>query len=164
MVNWFGFSTHGVSFVPELTGHGGPLTNIPGTDYVDVNGLPQGFGRTFRGLANRANWFHVAIPTLSLYQRGTAQLGEVQVNFQTFGTAFVSNIHLHSGHSAPLPQSRAGLHLAGDFRSRFEQNAFLFEPPLVLDRGLCVSILVNFGSTDSNVQFTNAYARFVANT
>lgn len=165
MINWFGFSTHGVNFFPELTGHGGPLTNLPGTDYVDVNGLPQGFGKTFRGKAGRTNWFHVAIPTLRLYQHSPARLGEVQVAFQTFGTACVTNIHLHSGHSSHLPQSRSGLRLVGDFRARFEQNWFLFEPPIELNTGaLCVSILVNFGREDSNILFTNAYTRFVAET
>ncbi|HEX8277457.1 MAG TPA: hypothetical protein VF540_02135, partial [Segetibacter sp.] len=140
----------------------GPLLNIPGTDYTDVVGFPQGFGKTFRGKAGRVNWFHVALPTLDLYDHGLVFLDEIQVNFQTSGTAVVSTINLHSAHRSPFFRLER-ITLAGDYRTRvvLNENLLFFTPPVNLtDGSLCISILVKFGSQDSNITFTRAYARF----
>ena len=54
----YAFFTHGINVAAETAGGSGvtspgPLTTVSGIPWTDVLGLPQGFGKTFRGKANQ---------------------------------------------------------------------------------------------------------------
>jgi hypothetical protein len=90
---------------------------------------------------------------LELYQHGSARLGEIQVAFETTGSAKVDSIHVWSGGDRIF--ARDGLSLAG--------KQFFADPllDLPLNGGLNVCVHVTFGQATSEIVFTRAYARFV---
>ena len=152
MPSWFGYSAHGVQFVPEKPGPG-RFENIDGIHWTDVVGYRRGWGVRYRGKASSDNWFHCAIPTLELHQHSSGRLGEIQVEFETSGTAMVDRVHVWSGGNRIFV--RDGLALTG------KQS---FGDPLLdlpLNGGINVCVHVIFGSATSEILFTRAYARFV---
>lgn len=156
---------HGTSAVAEYVGPG-RLANIDGVHWSDVAGLRKGWGTLFRGVANSLNWFHLAIPTPIAYAANptsSAQLVSLQsilVNFQTFGTARVSRIHVWAGSARIL--TRDGLDLFGDFRnlSIQDQNVHQIQRRLEPTMTIGVSVCVTFGSAESNILWQGARASF----
>ena len=162
-MRWHGISVHGTAAVPELLGPGHLLDFGPGTEGTELAGFRRGWGNNFRGVQNTFNWFHFAIPTLSLEGHMSGALGELRLNFQTSGTARVESVHVWDGHVQPRAFNNLGV--AGDFRTKTEpgRNLWLFNPPVDLrNGGLGVSIGVAFGAQDSDILFTTAYARLTA--
>jgi hypothetical protein len=158
MPSWFGLEAHGVAFMSEWPGPE-KFDNVDGVHWTDVMGYRRGGGVRYRGKANTDNWFHCAIPSLALHQHSSVTLGEIQVAFYTYGTAMVDRIHLWSADTRI--KAFDGLALTGDHVSnRFTE---LFSPELsIAPGGINVCVHVWFGATPSDVQFVNAYARFVS--
>ena len=125
----------------------------PQSDYV---GMHYGWGVEYRGKANHTNWFHVAMPSLSLYNHEAPKLGEVQIAFGVQGTAVVRQIHLWGGRERLGPPAFfPDLHQTSDW-------AALFEPEIAVHAfGLGISVLVDFGPSESQITFSGAYARWV---
>lgn len=152
MPSWFGYSAHGVQFVPEWPG---PVRfeNVGGIPGSDLLGYRRGWGVRYRGKAGTDNWFHCAIPTLTLHQHSSGRLGEIQVAFETYGTAMVDRVHVWSANNRIF--AKDGLALKG------KQS---FADPLLdlqLNGGINVCVHVIFGSATSEIEFRDAYARFV---
>lgn len=158
---------HGTAAVAEFVGPG-KLANIPGHGWTDIVGLRRGWGTTFRGVANTSNWFHLAVPTVIASSTSPGPganlmtLLSIIINFETYGTARLWNVHVWVGDSRIF--ARDALMLAGDYRNRVVQNENVFQINTGLEpgRNVGISLGVVFGSTDSEILFQGAGASFAA--
>ena len=167
MAAWITYSVHGNAVVPERTAGNGPLMNTPGVDFSDVVGFPRRWGQTFRGGAGQADWFHYPLPTLDSPQHGVSTRGIVQLllYFLARGTARMTDVHLWASNApgGAVSETSGRIHAqsinaGGDRLS--SPVVLLFNPVLPFNGPLGVSMLVNFGSSASDIVFRGATITF----
>ena len=162
------YFVHGNAIVPEQAGGGnisspGPLKSVHDIPWTDVLGLPQGFGRSYRGKAGQSVWFHASVPTPVLRQSVRSLLQDVFILFLTGNGCAVRSVHVFDG--PDRVDAFDGLNSAGDFlrTTALRTNAF---PPRdggglhVMRFGLGISMLVQF-DREANIMFASAGATFV---
>jgi hypothetical protein len=168
MAEWVTLSVHGNAVVPERTAGNGPLMTVAGADWSDVVGFPTGWGKTFRGRAGRANWFHYPLPTIDAWGHTGSTHGIVQILlfFLAKNTATMTDGHVWSL-SAPgdpsIAETDGRIHArtvsaTGNHLSAPE--TLFFTPLLQFSGPLGVSMLLNFGAADSDVVFRGATVTF----
>ena len=141
-----------------------PLMWAYGIPWTDIVGLPQGWGKTYRGKASKAVWFHAAIPTPVMHESVLVRLQDIFVFFTTEAGCFMSDIRVWDGPDSI--QEIGNLRVEGD-RSRNPvrgQNAF--SPRMAngnlhtMNFGLEFSIQITF-TREANVVFASAGAAFM---
>src|SRR5215510_2042719 len=163
---------HGNAFVAEKVGESsGPLAVIhdsidESVPLSDVVGMPQGWGRTYRGKTGQANWFHVAIPTHSFafISEQKLELKKIFLLFDAMDDCYIDQVHVWDG--GELMFVIAFVKITGDHRRIFEPDINSFE----LDRyryktegtkdvktGVGISVHVNF-PREANIVFYSAGA------
>jgi hypothetical protein len=76
----------------------GPLTISRGRGWSDVVGVPQGWGKSYRGKAGTKVWFHAPVPTTPVVSSSRVQLEDVFVFFDlSDGDCFMSNLDVWDG-------------------------------------------------------------------
>lgn len=159
---------HGVAVVAESAGGGnisspGPLTHVNGVPWSDVLGLPQGFGKTYRGKAGSNVWFHAPVPTPVHIVGQLVTIDDVFLSINLGGGASLISLHCWDGGN--VINRIDGLALTGDLRGSFVggRNSFDIRNTdgsfhrMVL--GLCVCMLIRFQS-ESDVRFDSIGASF----
>ena len=171
---------HGNAIVAERVGGGasigpisaGPLTAIHSSEgpvwWSDITGLPQGWGKTYRGKADQLDWFHAAIPTPSFTfppGDGSFHVARLQTAFIFFNAGegcFISDIHFWDGIDAiQLLQNQ---NITGN-HPREEVGVNTFNPLDTngamhpMNAGLGISVGVHFRS-EADITFFSAGAEF----
>jgi uncharacterized protein DUF6623 len=162
------YFAHGVSFVAETVGGAnisspGPLTNVGGVPWSDVVGLPQGFGRSYRGKWGNNVWFHVAVPTPTLRNSARVRVQDVFVQYSTDAGVALAAVHVWDGPDrvAMFDLNGQGDHLrttvpgVNSFAPREPGNALH-----AMNFGLVISCFVRFTS-EGNVMFASGGATFI---
>lgn len=169
----YAYFTHGISVVPETAGGSnitspGPLTSVSGIAWTDVLGLPQGFGKTFRGKSNQSVWFHAAVPSPALIAGRIVMLRDIMLSLALDGGCRLDQVHVWDGGTnvTRLGLSNA-LGLIGDLRGDFVTGRNRFDirngdnSYHRVTLGIGVSMLVRF-EQESNVRFDAVGASFLS--
>jgi hypothetical protein len=169
----YAFFTHGVNVAAETAGGSsvtspGPLTTVSGIPWTDVLGLPQGFGKTFRGKSNQSVWFHAAIPSPALINAQIVVLRDVMLNVRMDAGCRIDQIHVWDGGINVARLGAAGaLRLSGDLTGDFVSNRNRFDVRNAdgsyhrIGLGLAVSMLVRFDQ-EANIRFNAVGASFLS--
>lgn len=160
--------THGAAVVAEKAGGGsvtspGPLTQVGGVPWSDVLGLPQGFGKTYRGKRDSQVWFHAAVPTPAQIGSQLAVLNQVLIQGLLASGARLISLHCWDG--GTNINRLNGLNITGDLRGDFVsgRNSFDIRNPdgsfhrMIL--GLCVCMEIHF-DLEADVRFDSIGAAF----
>jgi hypothetical protein len=162
------FFTHGTAVVAETAGGGnisspGPLAQVGGVPWTDVLGLPQGFGKTYRGKRGSEVWFHAAVPTPAHLTSQVVVLDDVFVIALLGGGARLDFLHCWDG--GTNIRRIDGLNLAGDLRGDLVSGRNSFEVRHIdgsfhrMILGLCVSVHIRF-EQEADVRFDSVGASF----
>ena len=169
----YAFFAHGVNVAAETAGGSsvtspGPLTTVSGIPWSDVLGLPQGFGKTFRGKSNQSVWFHAAIPSPALINAQIVVLRDVMLNLRMDAGCHIDQIHVwDGGTNVARLGAAAALRLSGDLTGDFVSNRNRFDIRNAdgsyhrIGLGLAVSMLVRFDQ-EANVRFNAVGASFLS--
>jgi hypothetical protein len=168
---------HGNAIVAERVGGGavaspGPLTNVQQVPWSDVVGLPQGWGKTYRGRSDQLDWFHAAIPTPGFTFPTTANpdggstylvagLQRAFIFFNATDGCFISDIHFWDG--IDVIQLLQSQHISGN-HPREEEGVNTFNPRdssgvHSMAAGLGISVGVHF-AREADITFFSAGAEF----
>jgi hypothetical protein len=164
---------HGNAIVAERVGDGA-LAQLGGVPWSDIVGMPQGWGKTYRGKGDQLNWFHAAIPTPGFtfptvaHPEGaafnTAHLAEAYIFFNSRDGCFISDIHFWDGND--VIQLLEHQHIAGDHpREEVGVNTFTPRDPRfpdglhIMAAGLGISVGVHF-PREADITFFSAGAQF----
>ena len=160
--------THGVAVSAENAGGAnigspGPLTQVAGVAWSDVLGLPQGFGKTYRGKQGSGVWFHAAVPTSAQIGRQLAVLDDVFIlALLATGVRLVS---LHCWDGGTNIGRLDNLNITGDLRGNFVSGRNSFDIRNIdgsfhrMTVGLCVCMRVQFDQ-EGDVRFDSVGASF----
>lgn len=163
------YFAHGVSFVAETVGGAniaspGPLTNVGGQPWTDVVGLPQGFGKSYRGKPGNNVWFHVPVPTPTLRSSARVRVQDVFVQYSTDAGVSLASVHVWDG---PDPLDTFNLDGRGDHLRTTVPGENSFAPRErpsgalhAMNFGLVICCFVRFIS-EGNVMFASGGATFL---
>jgi Family of unknown function (DUF6623) len=136
---------------------GNPPLNWQGRTYTDINGHREGFGATFYLQGNRADWFHIPLPTPVIVEDQRASLSRVMVLFRLPEGAALNRVHVWDGPNRIL--RRDGLNITGDHTGGLDaDNSFDVNHDNIL-WGVGISLLISC-VVDSNVFFASAGGDF----
>jgi hypothetical protein len=139
---------------------GGPPLNWNNQNYTDVNGHREGFGVHFYLQANRANWFHAALPTPVIEEDQRARLGRVMILFGFPQGASLQSVHVWDGPNRIL--QRDGLNISGNhFAGLDGDNTFDVNRDNIL-WGVGISMLVST-VVNASIYFASAGGDFFHN-
>jgi hypothetical protein len=151
--------------------------------WSDVNGLPRGWGTTFRGrraftgglggtttgpfdvenpfkYSQKGYWFHFAIPTPVVVAGGRATLEKVFVLWSSTEGVAPWAIHVWDGaERLPAIEVRAGRGGTSHSDELSPVTAFAVQPPRPVKYGIGISIAVGF-EADGDITFHAAGADF----
>jgi hypothetical protein len=136
---------------------GGPPLNWEGKNYTDVNGYREGFGVTFYLQSDRANWFHIPLPTPVIVEDRRASLSRVMVLFDLPEGAAINSVHVWDGPNRILQSD--GLVITGHHAHGLDaDNCFDVNRGDIL-WGVGISLLISC-ARDSNVFIASAGGDF----
>jgi hypothetical protein len=151
----------------------GPLRNVGGQAWTDVNGLPQGPGVIYQGKQGHLVFFHFPIPTPVVIRDARASLTTVFVMYKTEGGAMLEQIVVFDGalNKGTIPVNMGGgvfdgsdaqQQPAGHPKLVGGSNRFQLPAPVPIFYGVGISAGIRFAphGDESRVTFTAAGADF----
>lgn len=109
---------------------------------VGKSGARKGYGTVFWGQGHSFNWFHIPIPTPSIFNGHRYPLQKIFVFYDVY-RSWVRNVHVWDGRSRIF--NRDNLGLQGDHsRGIDSSNSWTIDPPITIRYGLSISIGVQF--------------------
>jgi hypothetical protein len=162
------FYTHGVGVTAERAGGAtvgspGPLTNVAGVPWSDVLGLPQGFGKSYRGKSGSDVWFHAAVPSPAHINSQVVVLDDVFLSMLLGTGARLRSLHCWDG--GTNIRRIDGLNITGDLRGSFVSGRNSFDVRNQDESfhrmifGLCVCMRITFDE-EADVRFDSIGASF----
>jgi hypothetical protein len=154
---------HGNAIVAEYVGGSsitspGPLNTVAGVYWTDVVGLPQGWGKTYRGKAGEAVWFHAVVPTPTMVSSVRVQLDQVYVFFNAREGCSLVDLHAWDGIDNIL--QIGNLSVTGDQSRNPTTGVNAFPILHTMNFGLNISLHVRFNN-EADITFFSAGADFL---
>ncbi len=159
---------HGTAVVAENAGGAnisspGPMTNVGGIPWTDVLGLPQGFGKTYRGKSGSSVWFHAPVPTPAQIASQIVVVDDVFILALLGGGARLTSIHCWDGGTNINRIDNQSI--TGDLRGNLVSGRNTFDVRNTdgsfhrMSLGMCVCMLIRF-DVEAEVRFESVGASF----
>lgn len=136
--------------------------------WILLREVRRGWGTRFRAMDGQGvfNWFHFPFSTPTKDDGALFKLKKIYLLFRTAHSGIeITNVHIYDG---PIREREFNnLSRKGDFSNKITaENTWEIDPPIVISRGLGISVRVSFGGIpgpgkpEREILFTAAGADF----